>query len=160
MGETWQRSSKLPADHVLAGAFDSAMRILHQELGIVNFEPLKPIFLSLFSSCKTSLSGIPSVPSMLFPLQIKNEDSPSTPVIPISVSSLVQQLQVGYQTTTSGKFGEALHSFRNILYWSLFVVTRSKSELNEVFIFDFFFFKKILLLRFFFFLFQFLTTLQ
>jgi len=68
--ELWQRNSRLPVDHVLAGAFDSAMRILNEELGVVNFAPLKPFFLDLVASSRTSLPCLPSVcfasPSRIF----------------------------------------------------------------------------------------------
>ena len=59
--ELWQRNSKLPVDHILAGSFDSAMRILNQELGIVRFAPLKDYFLRLSSSSRSSLPCTPSV---------------------------------------------------------------------------------------------------
>jgi len=133
VAELWQRNSKLPSDHVLAGAFESAMRILHQELGIVNFEPLKNHFMILYTSSRTSLPAIPSVPSLLMPIQVKQESSSQTsPVVPITVSNLVQQLQAAYQITTAGKFTEAVIAFKNILYWSIFVVTVSKAEMNEL----------------------------
>jgi len=74
------------------------------------------------------------MPSLLIPLQNKPESaSPSgTPISPLTVSKLVQELQAAYQTTTGGKFTEALSSFRHILYSSLFVVATTKSEMNEV----------------------------
>lgn len=76
------------------------------------------------------------------PIQTKPESSQhGIPVVPISIATLVQQLQAAYQTTTAGKFTEAVTSFKNILYWSIFVVTSSKAEMNEVsFFFSSFFF--------------------
>ena len=132
--ELWQRNSKLPVDHVLAGSFDSAMRLLNQELGVVNFAPLKDHFLRLASSSRSSLPGVPSLPSLLVPIQIKSEATASVgqPIVPMAVGQLVKDLQAAYQIVTGGKFGEALVQFRNILHASIFVVASSKAELGEL----------------------------
>lgn len=45
----WTTNSRLAADHVLAGSFDTAARLLHDQLGVVKLEPFRQQFLSTFS---------------------------------------------------------------------------------------------------------------
>ena len=46
--DLWVRNSPFAADHVAAGAFESAMQLLNSQCGIVNFAPLKPLFLDVY----------------------------------------------------------------------------------------------------------------
>ncbi|KAF9079057.1 hypothetical protein BGX27_007150, partial [Mortierella sp. AM989] len=50
--EIWCQNSPLAADHVAAGAFESAMQLLNRQVGAVNFEPLKDHFLSIFQASR------------------------------------------------------------------------------------------------------------
>jgi coatomer protein complex subunit alpha (xenin) len=45
----WPETSRLVADHVSAGAFDSAARILEETIGIVQLAPFKSLFLSIYA---------------------------------------------------------------------------------------------------------------
>lgn len=45
----WPNNSNLLADHVTAGSFQSAIRLLDQQLGIVNITPFKQIFMSFYA---------------------------------------------------------------------------------------------------------------
>jgi coatomer protein complex subunit alpha (xenin) len=45
----WPNNSRLAADHVAAGSFDSAFRILEETLGIINLEPYKQLFMLEFA---------------------------------------------------------------------------------------------------------------
>ncbi|XP_024539671.1 coatomer subunit alpha-3 [Selaginella moellendorffii] len=55
--QLWTQSSSLAADHVTAGAFDSAMRLLTPQLGIKNFAPLQPAFCDLHRASQSSLGA-------------------------------------------------------------------------------------------------------
>ena len=46
-------------DHIVAGSFESACRILHDQLGIVNFEPYKQHFLTNYARGRTVYTGLP-----------------------------------------------------------------------------------------------------
>lgn len=45
----WPNASRLVADHVAAGAFESAARLLEDTLGIVQLKPFKQHFLDIYA---------------------------------------------------------------------------------------------------------------
>jgi len=45
----WPNNSRLVFDHVIAGSFESAARLLNDQLGVVKVEPFQQIFLQLYS---------------------------------------------------------------------------------------------------------------
>ena len=55
----WANNSQLAIDHIVAGSFESACRILHDQLGIVNFEPYKQHFLTNYARGRTVYTGLP-----------------------------------------------------------------------------------------------------
>lgn len=54
------------------------------------------------------------------------------PAVGLKLSTLVQQLQVAYQMTTTGKFPEAVDKFRSILLSVPLLVVDNKQEIAEV----------------------------
>ena len=54
------------------------------------------------------------------------------PAVGLKLATLVQNLQSAYQSTTSGKFQDAVVKFRNILLSVTLLVVDSKSEISEV----------------------------
>lgn len=50
----------------------------------------------------------------------------------LKLNTLVQQLQVAYQMTTTGKFVEAIDKFRSILLSVPLLVVDNKQEISEV----------------------------
>ncbi|CAB4037147.1 coatomer subunit alpha, partial [Paramuricea clavata] len=62
--QVWCNNSRLPVDNVLGGAFESAMRLLHDQLGVVDFAPYKSLFLSTFSRSRVAYTGLPGLPTM------------------------------------------------------------------------------------------------
>lgn len=54
----------------VAGSFDTAARMLHDQLAIVNLSPFRPLFLSLHARSRVSLEGLPSAGSLFaYPLR-------------------------------------------------------------------------------------------
>lgn len=45
----WPNNSSLVADHVAAGSFQTAARLLKKQLGITNITPFKELFLSAYA---------------------------------------------------------------------------------------------------------------
>lgn len=45
----WANNSRLVFDHVTAGAFDSAARLLTDQLGVISLEPFRQLFLSTYA---------------------------------------------------------------------------------------------------------------
>jgi coatomer protein complex subunit alpha (xenin) len=110
----WLNNSKLAVDHILSGSFETAMRLLHEQVGIVNFEELRPIFMQTFARSRATLTALPSIPS-LFVYPSKNPNDPlhkSLPVTGHKLSDLVQRLKSAYQLVTNGKFPESIEIFR------------------------------------------------
>ena len=54
------------------------------------------------------------------------------PAVGLKLNMLVQQLQVAYQLTTTGKFAEAVEKFRSILLSVPLLVVENKQEIAEV----------------------------
>eukprot|EP00951_Prasinocladus_malaysianus_P006125 scaffold43365_cov45-Prasinocladus_malaysianus.AAC.1 len=62
--QRWQQKCNLAGEQVAAGAFDTAMRLLNRQLGIVNFGPLKSMFLETHQAAYGSLPGLPGLPTL------------------------------------------------------------------------------------------------
>lgn len=137
--QIWTSNSNLAADHASAGSFESAMRLLNQQVGIVNFEPLKNFMMTLYIGSKFNLIGVASIPSVTIPNLRNATDSNYTgprnglPSIGANnLQSIIEnKLKAAYKSTTSGKFSEALSHFVFILQALLFVVADSKKEVSE-----------------------------
>lgn len=130
----WANNSQLPIDHVMAGSFESAFRLLKEQVGAVEFEPLKPLFLGAFSMSRTSYTPLPNLPSIYAHPHRNWKDAGAKgghPTIWIKLNDLVSKLQQCYQLTTSGKFPEAIDKFRNLLHSILFLVVDTKQQISE-----------------------------
>ena len=57
--EDYWTDSPLAADHVAAGSFTTAMKLLHRQIGAINFVPLKTSFLKVNGSSTVLLNGLP-----------------------------------------------------------------------------------------------------
>ncbi|XP_064393238.1 coatomer subunit alpha-like isoform X1 [Halichondria panicea] len=62
--QVWVNNSQLPGDHVRAGSYETAMRLLNDQLAVVNFEPFKALFMSAYSQSRTAITGIPLNPPL------------------------------------------------------------------------------------------------
>ena len=110
--ELWVRNSPFAADHVSAGSFDTAMQVssqgawrfwtvlnnvqlLNRQFGVVNFVPLKQLFLSVYRSSHAYVSPLASLP----PLQVHVRRNPSETspgrVLPVAVRSLSSVREIG-----------------------------------------------------------------
>ena len=130
----WTNNSSLPIDHILAGNFESAFRLLHDQVGVVNFEAYKTHFMTSYSRSRISVFGSASTPSMyICPQSNWKEANPKNglPAVGLKLNDLVSRLQSAYQLTTSGKFGEAAEKFRSILLSIPLLVVESKQDETE-----------------------------
>ncbi|TRY70317.1 hypothetical protein TCAL_08254 [Tigriopus californicus] len=62
--QNWANNSSLPVDHIVAGSFESACRLLHDQVGVVNFEPYKSLFLTNFARSRTTFLALPGLPAL------------------------------------------------------------------------------------------------
>ncbi|NWR95406.1 COPA protein, partial [Furnarius figulus] len=132
--QVWCNNSQLPVDHILAGSFETAMRLLHDQVGVTNFGPYKQLFLQTFARGRTTYQALPSLPAMYgFPHRnwkeagVKN----ALPAVGLKLNDLIQRLQLCYQLTTAGKFEEAVEKFRSILLSVPLLVVDNKQEIAE-----------------------------
>ena len=100
------KSSSDAIEHCRAGLFDSAISLLYNQYGIIDFKPLQPYMLQLYTSSHFSIS-------MGFnELQVGTDAT-------ISIS-LETMLTEAHQCTTNGQFEEGLHLYKKIIYSGLF----------------------------------------
>lgn len=132
--QVWCNNSQLPVDHVLAGSFETAMRLLHDQLGVVEFEPYKSLFMQTYSRARTCYTAHPLL-HPLFGTPHRNWKEAGArggvPAVGLKLNTLVQRLQVAYQLTTQGKFAEASVKFRSILLSVPLLVVDNKQEIAE-----------------------------
>lgn len=93
--------TSIPVLHLLAGSVESARRLLTQQAGIVDFDPLRPY-----------MERIVKAASSLGALVDRFED-----VVPaISRESLAADLAHGMALTTEGRFADAILAFESVLH--------------------------------------------
>jgi coatomer protein complex subunit alpha (xenin) len=131
----WGVNSDVPADHVAAGSFESAMQLLSSQIGATNFAPMKPYFMRLYQGARARLIAQPSTSSLEYFL-LRNPESAGSrdglPQLAITVSELIDKVQLGYRATTAGKFQEAVDAFKSVFAALPLVSVNSSSELAEV----------------------------
>eukprot|EP01116_Phalansterium_solitarium_P014778 TRINITY_DN325_c0_g2_i1.p1 TRINITY_DN325_c0_g2~~TRINITY_DN325_c0_g2_i1.p1 ORF type:complete len:1233 (+),score=516.79 TRINITY_DN325_c0_g2_i1:73-3771(+) len=129
--QQWADNSTLAADHAAAGSFETAMKLLNSQIGVVNFEPLKPFFMQAVIGSRASLPAVTSLPSLIIGVS-RTAAPPRLPAVSIQFSQLVDvKLKAAYRSVTAGKFGDALKEFLYILHALPFCVVESKKEFGE-----------------------------
>ena len=132
----WSQNSPLAADHIAAGSFEGAMQALNRQVGIVNFEPLKHHFLSIYQASRVSISPVASNPNLFAPIRRNPEESnirSSFPVVVYSFENLKSnQLQQAYRLFTNGKLVAAAAQFKQLLHSVLFTVVTNSEEAGTI----------------------------
>lgn len=127
--DKWSSNSSLAADLVAAGSFDLAMHMLHRQIGLVNFAPLKEAFLAIHNAAQAQLPMLPFVPALPSPLYRNPSQSPN---LAYKLSQVVEPLKSAYKNVTEGKFAPALQEFLSVLHTLPLVVVEKKAEVQEV----------------------------
>ncbi|KAF8531096.1 coatomer subunit alpha-2 [Gautieria morchelliformis] len=133
-GELWVRNSPFAADHVAAGSFETAMQLLNRQHGVVAFEALKPLFISIYRASHAYLSPSASLPPLQLHIRRNIEESSATRVVPIlvhSISSVKADLREAYRAVQANKLSDAETVFRAILHTLLLVVITTDEEAKE-----------------------------
>ena len=113
--EVWLNNSQLIGDHIMAGSFLTAARLLNEQIGCVNIAPYKEIFERYQSSSIIAIPGLPcSPPIRAYPHRNWKEAGVrgGLPTRLGSVDDLMAKLHAGYKLTTAGKFNDAIIKFR------------------------------------------------
>jgi len=135
--QKWSQNSTLAGDMVAAGAFDMAMHYLNRQVGIVNFAPLKPLFLAIYKSATIPLPLFPGSSTLESAMQRQSSD-PDTkagtdlPLLCITLQHCTALVNQGYQAVTEGKFIKAKRFFQDALHAIPFLVLSSQSEFADV----------------------------
>eukprot|EP00197_Chlamydomonas_leiostraca_P002770 CAMPEP_0202857082 /NCGR_PEP_ID=MMETSP1391-20130828/157_1 /ASSEMBLY_ACC=CAM_ASM_000867 /TAXON_ID=1034604 /ORGANISM="Chlamydomonas leiostraca, Strain SAG 11-49" /LENGTH=1227 /DNA_ID=CAMNT_0049535841 /DNA_START=68 /DNA_END=3751 /DNA_ORIENTATION=+ len=131
------RRTQLAAEHAAAGSFQSAMSLLHRQLGASSFEALRPYFLDLYAASHAVYAGVPGTPSTLTHIDRSyNAEAslqpPQSPSLLYTLPALEEALKAGYKLVTEGKFGDALKAFTRMLHVIPLTVVDSRKEVDDV----------------------------
>ncbi|KAL0575215.1 hypothetical protein V5O48_006754 [Marasmius crinis-equi] len=132
--DLWVRNSPLAADHIAAGSFESAMQLLNRQLGVVNFIPLKPLFLSVYRSAHTYLSPLASLPPLHLHIRRNIDESSPSKVLPVvgrTLQSARSELAEGYRAVSGARLAEAQEIFRSVLRSLLVIALTSDDEAKQ-----------------------------
>ena len=135
----WQQASSVAGEHVAAGNFSTAMELLNKQVGVVDFAPLKPLFLSVYSGAASVVTGTPGAPLFETYMHRNHEDHSWTPrgtdglpAVCSSLPGLSERIKAGYKAFTEGKLPEAQERFTYALQSVLTVCVDARSDLDEV----------------------------
>lgn len=132
--QVWANNTNLVGDHLRAGSFESAFRLLNDQVGVVDFGAFKPLFMALFNGSRTSFSALPNLsPLTGYPQRNWKETNAkkANPTMGVKLNDLVQRLQVCYQLTTGGKFTEAIQKLQSILMSIPLLIVENRQEIAE-----------------------------
>lgn len=135
VGQLWSRNSQLVGDHIAGHQLDSAFRLLHDQLGVVDFQPYRKLIVQLMGEARGCHQTLPGCPPLFTYPQRNWRDATARSGLPdtcVRLSHLVNRLQNCYQLTTGGKFVEAVDKFREILLCCTLLTVDSKQEIVEV----------------------------
>ncbi|EPQ26336.1 uncharacterized protein PFL1_05984 [Pseudozyma flocculosa PF-1] len=116
----------------------TAMTLLSRQAGIVDFAPLKPLFLASYLSARSFLPAAPSVGPMEVLLRRNNEESEgkvskALPAAPRTVQQLTSvELQEGYKAVSTNKLADAEHIFRSLLHQLVLTPAKTEAEASEI----------------------------
>lgn len=130
----WANNTNLVADHLRAGSFESAFRLLNDQVGVIEFKPYKDLFQQFFIGARTSYSALPNLdPLFGHPQRNWKEASikKAHPSVYIKLNDLIQRLQACYQLTTAGKFTDAIEKLQSILFSIPLLVVENRQEIAE-----------------------------
>lgn len=113
----WLKKRKLAADLVAAGDFEAALKELQKRLGIINVDPLEPLFKEAYWATCTALPGLPQSPPLHYPILAKGSAKVKdvVPFVLFSVQNILEQVKEALKLTTQGKFVDAQDKFRRCL---------------------------------------------
>ncbi|KAF2972016.1 hypothetical protein GQX73_g1504 [Xylaria multiplex] len=133
--DLWARNSPIAADHIAAGSFESAMNLLNRQVGAVNFAPLKPRFMEIYSATRTYVPASASLPPLVnYVRRTLDETDPRKvlPIIPRDLENLApNDLQQGYDAMRSNRLEDGARIFRGILHAILANAVSSENEVSE-----------------------------
>ena len=105
---------------------------------MVNFAPLKPLFVSIYRSAHVYLTPLASLPPLELHLRRNPAESSPSKALPVAVRTLQSirtELLDGYRAVSGNKLADAQAVFRSALQSLLLVAITSDEEAKQVCIF-------------------------
>ena len=86
--------------NIAAGNFQKGLELLSKQIAVVNFDPLKQLFVDTHTLAKVKLQTLPHGPAI--DLQLKQTGS--MPLLPITLTSVEAKIARGVELTTKADF--------------------------------------------------------
>ncbi|KAJ5075405.1 coatomer subunit alpha [Anaeramoeba ignava] len=122
-------SSEIVSDHVSTGSFKIAFHLLNKQIGVINFKPLKNLFLNTYLGTHSTLFGFSNLNPI--PLEITSFQTEKSLSIPLKMEIIKKEFKKALDLTTSGKFSESMKIFQNILFSIPLLIVDDLSEVKE-----------------------------
>jgi coatomer protein complex subunit alpha (xenin) len=132
--EIWQRVSPVPADHIAAGAFESAMQLLNRQVGVVNFAPLQEKFQTIYAGSRSYTPGHVGMPALVTYLRRNPDESDVRKSLPRSPRSLEDiqdnEVEAALKFVKNNKLAEAVDAFREVIHLVLLTSTMDPEDIE------------------------------
>ncbi|KII68296.1 Coatomer subunit alpha [Thelohanellus kitauei] len=116
--------------HMIMGSFSTAFNILNKKFGIVEFSPLKSLFMQSYFHTKFMIPSYLSSDHCLFSYPDPVKDGHfQTPFTAEHIQNLIEE---GCSLTTSASFVDARLIFLESIHKLLFVIAENKKQLSEL----------------------------
>ena len=138
----WVNKTSVPAFHIAAGSFKTALNLLKRQIGLKNAAPLKQLFMQIWAQVHiVNPSVITHIPPSLhtattnfyrlYPSHFDTELK-YIPYIPFAEALLNENIQVAYKYVSDGNFNDAISTFTLSLQMALLQVVTSEIELKKL----------------------------
>jgi len=130
MGDTlqtkWLRKRRLVCDLVAAGEFEEALSLLKKRIGLMNPDPLEPLFKEAYWATCSALPSLPQAPSLNLPVLSEGhfKSRELSPMLLFTSKTIVAKVREAQRLLTQGKFGEGL----SLLQYALQVIPLSAAK--------------------------------
>lgn len=125
---SWKRTSEVALHHVLAGSYKSAFRLLDKQIGAKDPKVLLDMFRELYFQSRVAYQGSAMHPTLfIYPIDLSSPKNPQ-PAGGYRLDDLEKRLNDSYKLFTTGKFSEAIVSFRNLLLATMFLNVEASEE--------------------------------
>ena len=114
--------------HVATGDFPKALDLLRKQLALANPEPLKQLFVDVFTLTRTKLQTMPHIP----PLDYQLRSNQHLPQMGLNLRTLTSKYSKAVDLTTKGEFSQALDAYRQCLHCVPLTIVTSHKEQKEL----------------------------
>jgi coatomer protein complex subunit alpha (xenin) len=131
----WVRNSNVAAGYVAAGAFDTAAQLLNRQVGVVNFEPLRPRFLQVYEASKLYLpssEGLPAIKTFIRSDVEEDNVSAVLPYVP-GIEEISKVINEGFALFKGNKLEESIETFRKVIYIITVIAVDNKEDEDKIF---------------------------